>query len=792
MAGLHVKLRTDLEIRPEPGGGVIVKDPITRAFYRFAQVQTSVLELLDGKHDFAAIAQVVSQKHQEEVLEEQLQLFANKLQLLLLLDHRDCWAKLEGLKNNGRRTVIRKLLFIKIHAFNPDRLLTSLEQKLRFCFSTRFAVTVWGLFAVALILSILNWESLFISFRSIFSLYSLPLIVIVVFAIMTIHEFAHGLALKHFGGKVEEMGFMILYFIPAFYCNVSDAWMLKKRERIWVSFAGGYIQFLLWALATIGWRFLALETLGSRICLIVIAFSGIQTFLNFNPLIRLDGYYMLSDYLEIPNLRPKAMGYLRGRLRSWLTGKPFASEEKLGRRERRLFLCYGTASALFTGILIWIMLVRVGGWLIDEYRFWGIILVCVLFLMAMPASNKENMQVSGKGSQPVKVRVRRLPIFLLILLLLGLAGFLPWELKISGDFTIIASKKVAVTPQVSGNLKKIYVEQGNQVQKDALLAEIENLDLSNSYEDTKGELAAQNAALDLLKAGSRPEEIDKARRLVETKKAELYNVNRIQQEKAVLLDTVAKKEAELENARLNYDRTQRLLEPGLIAKNEADRARTAYEVQQKELSEAKGKLKVLDEQTDRTSDVKRKELAQAESELNILRAGSRKESIRAVESQVNKLEERLNIFRRQLELLKIRSPIEGVVATSYLHNRIGDFLGKGDVFCEIVSEGTVIVEMPVPEKEIGDVSLGLPITIKVRGYPKRWYRATVKSIAPVAGAGGLGKTVIVRGELENSDGSLKAGMTGVGKILCGKRTIFEIASRRAVRWLRTEFWEYLP
>ena len=210
------------------------------------------------------------------------------------------------------------------------------------------------------------------------------------------------------------------------------------------------------------------------------------------------------------------------------------------------------------------------------------------------------------------------------------------------------------------------------------------------------------------------------------------------------------------------------------------------------MSEAKGQLKVLEEQTDRSRDIKRKELAQAESELTILRAGSRKESIRAVESQVTKLEEQLNIFGRQLDLLNIRSPIDGVVATSYLQNRIGDFLDKGTMFCEIVSEGTVIVEMPVPEKEIGDVQLGFPITIKVRGFPKRWYKATVRSIAPVAAASGLEKIVIVKGELKNSDGSLKAGMTGVGKILCGKRTIFEIATRRAIRWLRTEFWEYLP
>jgi multidrug resistance efflux pump len=234
------------------------------------------------------------------------------------------------------------------------------------------------------------------------------------------------------------------------------------------------------------------------------------------------------------------------------------------------------------------------------------------------------------------------------------------------------------------------------------------------------------------------------------------------------------------------------LNTGLIARNDADRDRTAYEVQQKELSEAKGKLKVLEEQVDRNRDIKSKELAQANSELKILQAGSRRESIRAVQSQVSKLEEKLNILGREIEFLKIRSPIDGVVATSYLHNRIGDFLDLGDAFCEIVSEGTVIVEMPVPEKEIGDVRVGFPITMKVRGFPERWYEAHVSSIAPVAAANGSVRTVIVQGQLENPDGSLKAGMTGVGKILCGERMIFEILSRRMVRWLRTEFWEYLP
>jgi len=788
---MDAKLRSDLEIRPEQNSGVIVKDPITRRFYRFTPVQASVIELLDGHNEPAAIAAEASRKHETTVTEEQVKEFAGKLRALWLLDHPYCWAKLGAMAKN-RRTAIRSLLSIKIHAFNPDRIITKLERKLRFCFDSAFSAIVWSAAIVATMISILNAESLFMSMGTLFSLYSIPLIVIVIFALMTIHEFAHGLALKHYGGKVEEMGFLVLYFIPAFYCNVSDAWMLKKSERIRVTLAGAYVQVFLWALATMAWRLLATDTLASRICLITIAFTAIQTIFNFNPLIRLDGYYLLSDLLEVPNLRPKAITYVRDRVISLLTGISSGGDKGLSRREKRLFLYYGTASSFFTVLIVWVMFQRLGGWLVREFHTWGVVLISVLFFMAVPAANKENAIALGKMTRTVVSRFRKNPVALTILILVLIAGFLPWQLKISGDFTMLASNRVSVTPEVSGNLKKIYVEQGTQVHTGDVLAEIENLEISNNYEDVKGELETQKASLDLLKAGTRPEEIERAKKVIETKNAELYNLARIDEERAVLRETIAKKEAELANARSTNERTQSLFKSGLIARTDVERDQTAYEVQQKELSEAKGQVNILEEQTDRNRDIKRKELAQAQSELDILLAGARKESIRATESQVKKLEEKLRILTQQTELLKIRSPIDGTVATSYLHNRIGDFLDKGNIFCEIVSNGKMVIEMPVPENEIGDVKLGYPITMKVRGYPKRWYEARVRSIAPVADMNGSERIVTVQGDLPDPDGSLKAGMTGAGKILCGKRMIFEIASRRAIRWIRTEFWEYLP
>jgi len=788
------RLRSDLEIRaetPDPRSAVIVKDPVTRGFYRFTWVQATVLRALDGARAAAEIASEASSQCQVRVTEDQVEDFITRLQGLALLDTALSWSRIEKLTKRKHR-LIDSLLSIRLHAFNPDRMLTRMDKKLGgFLFRPAFHGLAIASLAAGVILTIVNWEQLFFSWRQLFSLYSIPLILVVGFAVMTIHEFAHGLTLKHFGGRVEEMGLLFLYFIPAFYCNVDDAWLLGKRRRMAVSFAGGYAQLIIWAWATILWRLLAPETFFSQICLIGIAFSGILTLFNLNPLIRLDGYYILSDYLETPNLRSKAFGYLKRKVVGWLIGVGGRGAAFTG-REKRIFVFYGLSSFVFSAALVVIVLGRLESWLVAEYQTWGIVLFSMICLMLFPVAGKENASAAGKLALGVGIRIKKAPYLLIMLAVLLAAAFLPWELKITGDFIILPNAQVAINPEVEGTLKAIHVDEGDLVSKGDVLAEIQNLDLSNTYEDTRGELASARASLSLLQAGNRPEEIERGRRVIETRKTDLDNAGRVQEERSVLEDTVAKRDSELQNARATFERSKALFEQGLIPKNEYDRDQTAYDVRLKELAEARGALKMLDERTDRERQIKAKELQQAQSDLKILLAGSRKESIQAVQAQVAKLEEKLAILGQQREQLKIRSTIDGLIATAYLKNKIGKYVEKGSPFCEIVDVRTVRVEMPIPEKEIEDVAPGYPIVLRVNAFPKLSFTAEVKTISPVAAEGSGRRTVVVRGELGNSDGSLKAGMAGVGKILCGKRMIGELVTRRFVRWLRTEFWEYLP
>ena len=123
----------------------------------------------------------------------------------------------------------------------------------------------------------------------------------------TCHEFAHGLTCKHYGGDVHEVGLLVMFFTPCFYCNVSDAWLIpEKRKRLWITAAGGYCDLCLWALAVFAWRLSDPQGLVNYLAWVVVTVCAARVLFNFNPLLKLDGYYLLSDWLELPNLRQRS------------------------------------------------------------------------------------------------------------------------------------------------------------------------------------------------------------------------------------------------------------------------------------------------------------------------------------------------------------------------------------------------------------------------------------------------------------------------------------------------------
>jgi multidrug resistance efflux pump len=367
-----------------------------------------------------------------------------------------------------------------------------------------------------------------------------------------------------------------------------------------------------------------------------------------------------------------------------------------------------------------------------------------------------------------------------------------WELKIPTDFRVLARSESTVRTETEGVIVEVLVREGSQVQKGDVLARLRDFEKQQKISELAGELESKRSELALLKAGARTEEIDRKVKLVDTKRVELANARRNQEQRNQLAQTLERKRSELHLDQQTQRRTRELVANGLVARAELDKTDTAVSVREREIAEIQAAIRVVSETSDREADLKARELAEAESELKLMRAGNRPEQIRQVEADVEKLANQVEILDQELGKTELRAPIAGVIATPFIERKLNQHLDPGEELVRIVDLSRVTIEMQIPEKELSEVRPGNPITMKARSLPSANFEGRVDFIAPVAQTVNEQQTVVVRSELDNPERLLKPDMTGVAKIYCGERRIFDLATRRIIRWIRTEFWDLLP
>src|SRR5437870_670430 len=324
LATAQLALRTDLIVSRQelPGGPVfIIKDPAVGRFVRLKETEYFIARQFDGLTATEEIRRR-SEEHLDATLSlATLEQFASKLQNLGLLVPANGQTALASAPSQAAR-VGGNILYLRFKLFDPDQFLERVVPKLGFVFTRQFA---W--FSVAVILlaagvMIASWQEIHLSLPRLYRPGSLALAWVTLISIVVGHEFSHGLTCKRFGGKVHEIGLFLIYLQPAMYCNVSDAWLFpEKRKRLLVTLAGAWFEVFCWALATLFWRITDPATVPNYLALVIATTLGIKTLFNLNPLIKLDGYYLLSDYLEIPNLRRNAYQHIGSSLRGFLSGR---------------------------------------------------------------------------------------------------------------------------------------------------------------------------------------------------------------------------------------------------------------------------------------------------------------------------------------------------------------------------------------------------------------------------------------------------------------------------------------
>ena len=181
---------------------------------------------------------------------------------------------------------------------------------------------------------------------------NLPWLLVAIGTVKVLHELGHALVCKHFGGEVRELGFMLLVFAPCLYCDTSDAWrMPSKWRRIAVSSAGVLVELVLASIATIVWWY-AQPGVVQLVALNVMIICTLNTLLiNGNPLMRYDGYYIFSDFMEVPNLWQRSRKALKYFWSEWLLGQPTVEDPLLPARQRPWLAAYASVSKVYLSMM---------------------------------------------------------------------------------------------------------------------------------------------------------------------------------------------------------------------------------------------------------------------------------------------------------------------------------------------------------------------------------------------------------------------------------------------------------
>src|SRR5437016_10797198 len=261
------------------------------------------------------------------------------------------------------------------------------------------------------------------------------------------------------------------------------------------------------------------------------------------------------------------------------------------------------------------------------------------------------------------------------------------------EFKVVARNELTVRTETEGIIVELLVHEGSRVTKGEVLARLRDFDKQQKVSQLAGELQSKRSELALLRAGARSEELDRKQKLVDTKRVELGNARRNQEQRNQLAQTLERKKSELQLDQQTLKRTKELVENGLVARSELDKAETAVKVREREIGEIEASIRVVSETSDRESDLKARELAEAESELKLMKAGSRPEQIRQVEADVDKLTKEVALLDQELGKTEIRAPIDGIVATPFVERKLNQHLAPGDDLCKIVDISRVSVEM---------------------------------------------------------------------------------------------------
>jgi putative peptide zinc metalloprotease protein len=519
---VRIRIRPDLDIAPQKYEGrtyYVVKDPVSLRYYRFEEQEHFIIQNMNGTTTLDETQKEFEKRFRPKRLTlEDLEHFAQQL-LTAGLAHNEspkAGTQLFERRKKRRRSewaqTLTNILYIKIPVYDPDKLLNRMLPWLRWIFTTWFfALSIATMLAAILLVAThfeAFWEKLPES-RTFFQFKTVAFLWVALGAVKIIHEFGHGLSCKAFGGEVHEMGLLFLCLSPCLYCNVSDAWTLpNKWKRIIISFAGIYVELIIAALATFVWWNSKSGEFWNELSLSLMVVCSVSTVLfNANPLMRFDGYYVMADWLEIPNLRDRSNRFLKQLVQEHCLGVEVQPEPYMTLSRRTLFVIYAITSFIYRWVITFSILIFLDKFL-QPYR-----LGVVSRLLAIAAAGsmigwplyRMGKAIHKRGRLP-DMKSNRVTASVAVVGLVVLAFFvipLPVArvrqtalVQVPADYCDTVRLPSISVPGII--LQKLYVRDGQTVEKGDVLAEFGSLEVDSQLDEAISQVEIHRSQIQAL------------------------------------------------------------------------------------------------------------------------------------------------------------------------------------------------------------------------------------------------------------------------------------------------------
>ena len=475
----------------------IVHDPVTFNSHRFSKFDYQFLSALNRNETLASTfarlvdEEVVEAKDEHSFYEFVLHLQGRGLLDLPINDSKQLYDRYVKMSSQEKGNFVSKLLFLKIPLLNPNDFLDRTFHLTKPLFSKWF-LAIWAVtITISVCMLVAKWSDFCAPFANVLATRNLIILFVVMTALKVWHEFGHAYACKINGGAVPDMGALLMCGMPMAYVDVSSSWsFVSRRHRLLVGVGGMYFESIAAAIAVFVWAFTPEGIVNSSAHFVVLMASITTLLFNANPLMRYDGYYILSDVLGIPNLRQRSMSYLKNQFKKIALDLP-VSQQKTSRLEKLILFSYGIAANFYQVFLV----VTISFMLASQFFALGIALGASFVASSIfgPLLKFYSYMVSSEETKPVRFRALAVG-GAMAAIALAIIGLFPMSGGVIAKGQLGFEKTHFVRMPFGSIVGNISVQPNELVTPDQVVMQLENHDVVDQFHLTSANLKRAKAA----------------------------------------------------------------------------------------------------------------------------------------------------------------------------------------------------------------------------------------------------------------------------------------------------------